>query len=282
MVLQDSFTRFCQRMFMERRYTFRLSLPILFQPLLLCVLVLRGIASSQSNPPEWINYTSGTTVRAIADDGQYLWVGGQGLTRFNKLTGQMTFYNKTNSGLPQNTIFSIVVDRRGNKWIVGGAGLTKFDGTNWITYTQTNSGLPSNITLVVALDTSDNVWIGTSFSGLVKFDGTTWTVYNTENSGIPGNTVAYLAIDVRNEKWLGVNPVYLARFDGSVWRVYTFENSGLPPDAGITSFAFDRFGYKWIGTTGGLARFDGATGWIVYTTANSGIPSDDLASLAID
>ncbi len=44
--------------------------------------------------------------------------------KLDKTTGSMTFYNKANSGLPDNYVRAIAIDRQGNKWIgTNGGGL---------------------------------------------------------------------------------------------------------------------------------------------------------------
>ena len=45
---------------------------------------------------------------ALQDEGNYIWAGTDGgLTKLNKATGEITCYNKTNSGLPDNYIQAI-------------------------------------------------------------------------------------------------------------------------------------------------------------------------------
>ena len=92
--------------------------------------------------PEWINYTS-PNVNAVAVEGNYIWAGGCGLTRINKTTGEKVFYNKANSGLPDNNVCSLAIDGNGNKWIGTYCGLAKFDAVGvWVVYNNSNSGLP--------------------------------------------------------------------------------------------------------------------------------------------
>ncbi len=171
-------------------------------------------------------------------------------------------YNTSNSGLPDNWVYSIAIDDSGNKWIgTSGGGLARFDGTNWTVYNTSNSGLSSNHIYSIAIDSSGNKWIGTN-GGLARFDGTNWTVYNIGNSGLPDNNVSTLAIDGSGNKWIGTSGGGLARFDGTNWTVYNTSNSGLPNNV-IYSIAIDGSGNKWIGTYyGGLA---------VYNENNNGI-----------
>ncbi|MDD2889485.1 MAG: T9SS type A sorting domain-containing protein [bacterium] len=184
-------------------------------------------------------------------------------------------YNTSNSGLPNNSIYSLAIE--GNvKWIgTYYGGLAKFDDTTWTVYYTSNSGLPYDVITALAIEGSAK-WIGT-WGGLAKFDGNTWTVYNKDNSELRDNWVLALAIE-ESAKWIGTRGG-LAKFDGTNWTVYDTSNSGLP-DNWVLALAIEESA-KWIGTRGGLAKFDGAN-WTVYDTSNSGLPDNWVYSLAIE
>jgi hypothetical protein len=213
---------------------------------LVFVLIIINFSLSQVPPPEWI------------------------------------VYNTSNSGLPDNYVSAIAIDRVGNKWIgTWSRGLAKFDGANWRVYNTYNSGLPDDDVYAIAIDGEGNKWIGTWYGGLVKFDDVNWTVYNTSNSGLPDNYVWAIAIDAQGNKWIGTWNRGLAKFDGVNWTVYNTSNSGLPNNR-VYAIAIDGQGNKWIGTYGGgLAKFDG-TNWTVYKYRNSLLPSDTVLAIAID
>ncbi len=102
-------------------------------PILLFLLIS---ISLHAQNPEWINYTSGKYVCTTLVEGDNVWIGTQGgLVKHNKKTWIKTYYNKGNSGLPENWVWSIAVDSSGNKWIgTGHEGLAKYDDTNWTVY----------------------------------------------------------------------------------------------------------------------------------------------------
>ncbi|MFA5031379.1 MAG: two-component regulator propeller domain-containing protein [bacterium] len=253
--------------------------------ILFSVFFVAAISSNSfAQYPNWINYTNGQRVEALADNGNELWIGtGGGLVKLDKTTDSMTFYNKANSGLPENVVTAIAVDKNGNKWIgtfVG--GLAKFDGTNWTVYNTSNSGLPHDCIDAVAIDNSENIWVAT-WAGLVKFDGTNWTLYDT-STGLPYNPGSFIAIDDSNNIWTacgGLTTGGLVKFDGTTWVVYDTSNSELP-DNSIQTLIIDKNGNKYIGTyKGGLAKFDG-TNWTVYDTSNSDLPYNFVGALAVD
>lgn len=94
------------------------------------------------------------------------------MIRFNGT--DWTTYNTSNSGLPNNCVSSIVIDRQNNKWIGSSnanlqAGLVKYDGSNWIFYNTSNSGLPHNSVFSIVIDKFNNKWIATG-NGLAVFN----------------------------------------------------------------------------------------------------------------
>jgi len=193
-------------------------------------------------------------------------------------------YDTSNSGLPNDWVTSIAIDKNGNKWIgTSGGGLAKFDGMNWTVYNSSNSGLPDDWINAIAVDAGGNVWLGTQ-SGLAIFDGANWTVYNTSNSKLPKDWINCLSVDKSGNIWAGSwvgagDWGGLAKFDGVNWTVYNTSNSGLPDDR-IFSIV-EEGGNIWIGTQNGLASFDG-TNWVVYNSSNSGLPDDWITAIAID
>jgi ligand-binding sensor domain-containing protein len=235
----------------------------------------------------WENYTSGTEITKLVEDGDFLWAAGHGgLTKLNRSTGAIVQqYNAANSGLPDNVIADLARDPvHGGWWIATDNGLARFDGADqWTVYNSQNSRLPASAVGCVAVDGHGTAWL--SSGGLVAFDGTDWTVYNTANSDLPENDFRSIVIDGDN-KWLGTNGGGLAKFDGTTWTIYDTGNSGLPEDR-VSAVARDLNGDLWVGTNhGGLARFDGVhrepAYWTVYDTGNSLLPSNTIRSASVD
>lgn len=74
---------------------------------------------------------SNNVVLSLCDDPinpqRFLWVGtrGGGLNLFDKKTGQCEYFN-INDGLPDDVIYGILPDARGNLWLSTNSGLSKF------------------------------------------------------------------------------------------------------------------------------------------------------------
>ena len=237
------------------------------------------------NGNTWTTY--GASLRdthvIVVDPQNVTWfgAGASGVARFDGTN--WTLYNTSNSGLPENYVRSIGIDRDGSVWFGTGDcctyrnGVAHFDGSHWETYTPSNSGLPNYTVLSIAIDPNGVKWFATYAGGVVRFDGTTWAVYNTSNSPLPHNEVYAVAVDLDGAVWFGTGGG-LVRFDGTNWTVYSAANSVLT--AGANAIAIDSNGTKWIGSAIGLGRFDGTT-WTVYNSSNSGLPSDGVSSIAV-
>lgn len=197
-----------------------------------------------------------------------------------------TNYNDTNSGLSNNLVSSISIDKNDNVWISASNGcsdqhgLNKFDGTNWIHYDQTNSGLVSDAVCRVITDQNNNIWI-TYFCGgmgLTKFDGINWTTYNTSNSNLPSNWVADLFVDSNNALWLASNGI--TKFNGTSFINYFPNPDSLYPVTAL--YVADSIVYATGGNLG-LYKFNIPNSAITqYTTVNSNIPSMHFGTLALD
>ncbi|MFH1052207.1 MAG: two-component regulator propeller domain-containing protein [bacterium] len=243
---------------------------------------------------EWIQYTYGESITALAEEGDFVWVGtSAGLVKLNKETKDEIFFNTANSGLPRNKITSIAIDNYGNKWIGTEIGLVKFDDINWIHLNDTNSGLPNNNIKKIIIDKNSDLWIGTLGGGLAKFDGINWDVFNIENTGMPINSVEFLTLDKSGVIWI-CPPIVrespnnyeyigfgLVKFDGINWTKYDTASSDLPDDKVLT-VDFDENNNKWIGTYDSGLVFFNDTNWIIYNHTNSGIPKTQISSIKID
>ena len=75
-----------------------------------------------------------------------------------------------NSGLPNNSVYSIAFEETGTTWIgTGGGGLVKFDGRNWEVFDHSNSELPKDFVYTVTVDSDNIKWVGTWKGGIIRF-----------------------------------------------------------------------------------------------------------------
>ncbi len=68
---------------------------------LLCLLLFAIISYHFATNPKWFNYTSGDEIMALAEEGDYLWVGTfGGPVNLNKIKGEGVFFSSIKLFLP--------------------------------------------------------------------------------------------------------------------------------------------------------------------------------------
>jgi hypothetical protein len=199
--------------------------------------------------------TNSSDVRAIAiDEGGNKWIGttsysyffyyyNGGLVKFDGVN--WTVYNTSNSGLPNNNVHAIFIDREGNKWIGTDGGLAKFDDFSWAVYNTSNSRLPNNNVRVI-VDIEGNKWIGTEGGGLAIFrEGGVMPIplYVSPSQLKFGNVYVSdslsLKLKIKNgsNQTISLNGVSFIR--GNVFRVLnSFPITLLPNDSVFLDFVF--------------------------------------------
>ena len=138
----------------------------------------------ETNGDVWVGLSKDTIYSDIGENWSMI-----GVAKFDGST--WTLFDNTNCPLGvRNIVNSVVIDKKGNKWIstcghqnpYGTAvGILKFDNTVWKTFTTENSPLPSDEINWVGVDNDDNVW----FHQLISNHGVSgfWGVFN--ENGLP-------------------------------------------------------------------------------------------------
>jgi ligand-binding sensor domain-containing protein len=230
-----------------------------------------------SQIPNWIQYTNGTYVTALAEEATVIWAGTSGgLAKIDKATVEtIQIFNAANSPLPGNHITAVAVDGLGYKWVgTKGKGAFRFAESSAQIDSYRSPTLPSDIVNAIAIRGGD-VWVGTQ-AGLAHWNGSVWTTYSVATQSLQSDTVTALAFDRSGWLWIGTNRG-VVRYDGIR---FADMNIGLT-DLQITSVAIDTSGRTWVGTVaGGAAQYQG-TAWSQYTSPNS-LPSNFVTVVAAD
>ncbi len=101
----------------------------------------------------------------------------------------------TDSGLPQNSVYSILQTRDGYIWFTTLDGLVRFDGVKFTVFNKTNSkGLTTNRFTKIFADNADTLWICAENGGLVRMRNREFRAFTTAD-GLPSNIIS----DVRQE-----------------------------------------------------------------------------------
>lgn len=172
--------------------------------------------------------------------------------------------NATNTNLSNNSIRDLSVDNDSNLWAVTNAGMSKWDGTQWVNFANGNNGLPSSSFLGQGMTDSTFVVSNTFSSGVVYFDGTSSTAYKSFNtSGLSSNTHHDFQL-MPNGNVAIATESGLSIFDGSAFTLYQ-TSSGLANNK-VKSLTYDNAnGTLWMGYkagSNGIASMNAVTGTI--------------------
>jgi|GEM_PF-2323366 len=209
------------------------------------------------------------TLEIIDDSVKWFGCWNAGLIRYKNAV--FDTFTTENSQIPNNLVFDIDLDRKGNLWIASGSSVSKFDEVQFTNYQLGYTAY------TVFADREDNIWVGTYNGGLKKFDGLNWTTYTKENSGLPDNIVLEISEDASGMIWIctwgGVSA-----FDGNNWTTFT---APLVPSNITRSIYIDSDDNKWIGTENGIAKYDN-TSWVTITGSSALLEGGIINSMNMD
>jgi signal transduction histidine kinase/ligand-binding sensor domain-containing protein len=225
----------------------------------------------------------------------------------------------TASGLPQNTVYSILQTRDGYVWFTTLDGLVRFDGVRFVVYTRENGGggITSNRFTALHEGKDGTLWAGTEDGGLTRYregkfrtytvsDGLpsngVWAIKDDEGSGLIVSTTGGTA-RLRGERFeslFGLGGAKLPRClgltaAGACWykdaagihKSADGKTSTLPAPAivvskPVTSIFEDGSGIVWIlWRDGGVAALKPDGSFISYDAA-AGLPKLSLTAIAQD
>jgi signal transduction histidine kinase/ligand-binding sensor domain-containing protein len=98
----------------------------------------------------------------------------------------------TDTGLPQNSIYSILQTRDGYLWFTTLDGLVRYDGVQFTVFNKGNTrGIESNRFNSLLEDREGTLWIGTEDGGLTRYKDGSFRTFTTRD-GLPGNWILSL------------------------------------------------------------------------------------------
>lgn len=203
-------------------------------------------------------------------------------------------------GLPQSQVLSIHQDSRGYLWFGTYAGVSRYNGSEFLTY-DTSNGLKHNTVSNIAEDTQGNLYFATEGGGIAVFDGKDFEYIQAEN-GLMGNVVYDLQVDEDGQIWVATDggltcinnndivhytsegglegkfcSALLHSPSGELWagtnlglfllKNGRFEKQFLGEGIGnrrIYCITRDPSGVLWVGAEGGLFRKSGSMTELVY------------------
>lgn len=258
-----------------------------------CLIIFLWTAMSYLNA-QYTNYRPAEVTR-ITSSKNYIWCNGSGLTRIDKITGEKFTYTTRNSGLPSDSISSLVVDKNDVLWIGTNNGLVSYNGSDWKVFNTGNSLLPFNAIQCLCIDSSNTKWIAAK-TLLVQYDGisfspfpivmdTTRGLYLIHNVSIGDSGKLYisgmdslLVIDTAYshgkpyvQKYYKYEPI-ITSYNGNIWQTASLPafSSGYGTPTGLI---VESNGDYWVSTTLGLLQHTTA-GWKQYLLTNSNMPTN--------
>ena len=104
----------------------------------------------------------------------FLWIGLISASMF----GQQLYFDQfsVSEGLAQSTVYKIIQDRNDIFWIGTGAGVSRFDGVEFINY-STENGLADNGVRSICEDRHGNIWFGHTGGGISRFNGIDFKIF---------------------------------------------------------------------------------------------------------
>jgi ligand-binding sensor domain-containing protein/signal transduction histidine kinase len=159
---------------------------------------------------------------------------------------------RTDSGLPQNTVHSILQTHDGYLWLGTDGGLVRFDGIDFVTFDAENTPQFASDTVYDLLqDGSGRLWISTA-AGVLSYHSGAFQAYTTAH-GLPADTVWFSYEDRRHRVW-AITAAGPAFFNGKGFASVARAQAAAPLDR--HALAEDAQGTLWLGGSSGIFALD--------------------------
>jgi len=178
-------------------------------------------------------------------------------------------WEKYSDELPASTVWSILIDKNGNKWFATSQGAAKFDGTTW-TYYNENDGLLSNNISVIYGDSKNNIWFGHR-RGITQLAADGFIQY-PDSIISQGSVLSYLADDIdeiAEDKdgalWFNTHNAGVLRYYNGQWQTVTSQDGLIHNNIG--AIFIDSKGNRWFaGRTVGISKL--TPGDLIFNDSN--------------
>jgi ligand-binding sensor domain-containing protein len=168
--------------------------------------------------------SSNHSFTAIVCDNHYLWAGtcGEGLFRIDKNSGQTGVYTSSNSGLTDDCIRALALDKDG-ALLVGTtySGTVRFNGTKWEQVGglfDNGTGFSYNNVRGLTVDNQGEIWALTQ-GGFARFSTGAW-------QPVINRTTGMLASSPAGNVWIFKFPMNSSPTCDDGW-IYEYVNGGL-------------------------------------------------------
>ncbi|MFT6283842.1 MAG: diguanylate cyclase (GGDEF)-like protein/PAS domain S-box-containing protein [Arenicella sp.] len=232
------------------------------------------------------------TKKLLLDSSQNLWVATQnGLAKYNPLKDNFTNYNKDNSQLNSNDIFTIALNQDGKLLVSTAENLYFYDeiADSFLPFTVNGEKLPADMKVIFS--ESDKTWIGTLASGIFILEHSSNTLFslkkaNPWNIQINANYIMdFKKID--SNYWLGTDiGAYIVNANLSSVKLLNTQSTPSIIGNVIRSILQNHNGNIWLGTETGISILSSKNELLFsYDTQNNinfGLESSYILSLYKD
>ena len=111
------------------------------------------------------------------------------------------FLQLKTQALPNNHVWSIVIDGQNKKWIGTKNGLATITDDGCLLFDKKNTPLKSNVIKSIVCDDYDRVWVSTERE-IVSFDGEDWKKHKLKNKK---SLIISLFVDAFDNKWISTS-----------------------------------------------------------------------------
>lgn len=230
--------------------------------------LLQGGNGVWSNVP--LSFPASVSSLAVGANGT-LWIGtfGDGLIELPK-RGEPRIHDET-TGLLQNNVRAVLVDRRGRVWVGTKFGIDLLDEGRLRAYTV-HQGMPNDNVWCLFEDDGGGLWFGTDGAGVLRYAGESFVTY-TVTEGLCSDLVMTALSDKAGDIWLGTYGNGVCRMDGMA-QISTLD--GLPNNTVWCGLA-DADSSLWFGTSDGLCHI--VNGLVVPTSGGHALAGQRVLSL---
>lgn len=200
-----------------------------------------------------------------------LWIGtfGDGLIELPE-KGDPVIHDET-TGLLQNNVRAVLVDRRGRVWVGTKFGIDLLEEGRLRAYTV-HQGMPNDNVWCLFEDDGGGLWFGTDGAGVLRYAGESFVTY-TVTEGLCSDLVMTALSDKAGDIWLGTYGSGVCRMDGMA-QISTLD--GLPNNTVWCGLA-DADSSLWFGTSDGLSHI--VNGLVVPTNGGHALAGQRVLSL---
>lgn len=218
-------------------------------------------------------------IRSIGVNAQGVWVGysqqNSAVGKISLLNGQEWVHCDLGDRVTANQVANAIAFDSGHTYVAfDGAGVARFDGTDWVFYGSSDGLVDQRVYDLNWFD--GDLWAPT-WLGVAQLTDSGWTEWKP---GLAEDGIHTFLVDSQGNEWLGYIEKGIERVDPQGNVVSYFADDPLRRN--IRRSVEDSQGGVWFATAGGgMLRFvDGE--WQTFTAEDSGLPGDDITDVEID